>query len=111
MLSLSKKALSARLSKKTLTLKEKIKVLDYKKKNPDISCRQISEIYSIGKTSAASIIKNEVKLRKEFESFQGNIKRNRIGKYQLINLSLYEWYKNAAVPCFTLMEACSKKRH
>ena len=63
-MSTSKKTLSARLQRKTLSLSEKIKLLDYKKRNHTISCRDIAEIFNIGKTSAATIIKNEEKLAK-----------------------------------------------
>ena len=37
-----------------------MKFLDYRKKNPTIGCRYIAEIFNIGKTSAVTIIKNEV---------------------------------------------------
>ena len=73
-MSTSKKTLSARLQRKTLSLSKKIKLLDYKKSNPTIGCRDIAEIFNIGKTSAATIIKNEEKLRKDYASFEGNRK-------------------------------------
>ena len=52
-----KKTLSARLKRKALSLSEKINLLDYKKSNPTIGCRDIAEIFNIGKTSAASVLK------------------------------------------------------
>ena len=58
-MSTSKKTLSARLQRKTLPLREKIKLLDYKKSNPTIGSRDIAEIFNIGKTSAATVITNE----------------------------------------------------
>ena len=63
-MSTSKKTLSAQLQRKTLSLSEKIKLLNYKKRNHTISCRDIAEIFNIGKTSATMIIKNEEKLAK-----------------------------------------------
>ena len=63
-MSTNKKTLSAQLQRKTLSLSEKIKLLSYKKRNHTISCRDIAEIFNIGKTSAAKIIKNEEKLAK-----------------------------------------------
>ena len=63
-MSTSKKTLSAQLQRKTLSLSEKIKLLNYKKRNHTISCRDIAEIFNIGKTSATTIIKNEEKLAK-----------------------------------------------
>ena len=59
-MSTSKNTLSARLQRKTLTLSKKMKLLDYRKRNPTIGCRDIAEIFNIGKTSAVTIIKNEV---------------------------------------------------
>ena len=91
-MSLSKKALSGRLQKKTLTLHEKVKVLNYKKEHPKLSCRDVAESFKIGKTAAATIIRNEVKRRKDYASFQGNTKRNRHGKYHILNEALYTWY-------------------
>ena len=64
-MSTSKKALSARLQGKTLSLGKKVKLLDYKKSNSTIGCRNIAEIFNIGKESAATTIKNEEKLRKD----------------------------------------------
>ena len=56
-MSTSKKTLSAQLQRKTSSLSEKIKLIDYKKSNPTIGCRDIAEIFNIGKTSAATIKK------------------------------------------------------
>ena len=91
-MSLSKKALCGKLEKKTLSLHDKIKVLDFKKGNPKKSCRDIAEIFKIGKTSAATILKNEDILRKDYETFQGNQKRKRKGKYHKLNEAMYKWY-------------------
>ena len=89
-ISTSKKTLSALLQRKTLSLSEKIKLLDYKKSNPRIGCRDIAEMFNIGKTSAATIIKNEARLRKDCASFEDNRKRIRQGKF--LNEAMYLWY-------------------
>ena len=73
-MSISKKLLSARLQRKTLSLSEKIKLLDYKKSNPMIGCRDVAKIFIIGKRSAATIIKNAEKLRKDYASSECNRK-------------------------------------
>ena len=87
-----KKTLSARLKRKTLSLNEKINLLDHKKSNPTIGCRDVAEIFNIGKTSAATRIKNEEKLRKDYASFAGNRKRIRQGKFHKLNETMYFWY-------------------
>ena len=89
-ISTSKKTFSALLQRKTLSLSEKIKLLDYKKSNPTIGCRDIAEMFNIGKTSAATIIKNEARLRKDCASFEDNRKRIRQGKF--LNEAMYLRY-------------------
>ena len=48
---LSKHQLAGKLAKKTLTLDEKIKILDFAKKNQKLGYRKIADIYKIGKTA------------------------------------------------------------
>ena len=55
------------MKRKTLNLNEKIKLIDFAKKNLTFGCRKLDEIHGIGKTSAASILKSEESIRKEFE--------------------------------------------
>ena len=50
-------------------------------------------MFNTGKTAAANIIKNEVSIRKEYEEFQGDLKRERKGQFNGINEILYEWFK------------------
>ena len=104
-MSTSRKTLSARLQRKTLSLSKKIKLLDYKKSNPTIGCRDIAEIFNIGKTSAATIIKNEEKLRKDYASFEGNRKRIRQGKFHKLNEAMYLWYTKCCADNFYLTGA------
>ena len=90
-MSTSKKKLSARLQRKTLSLREKTKLLDYEKSNPTIACTNIAKIYNIRKTSTATIIKNEEKLRKDYASFERNRKRVHQGKFHKLNEAMYLW--------------------
>ena len=90
----NKYQLAGKLSKRTLTLDEKIKLLDFKKKNPSLGCRAIGEKFNIGKMAAASILSKEDKIRKQHELFhEKSKKRTCLGKYQEINDILYEWYE------------------
>ena len=77
---------------KALTLEGKIKLLDANKERKQ-SCRQLAEMFNIGKTAAANIIKNEAPIRKEYEEFKGDLKRKRKGQFNGINEILYEWFK------------------
>ena len=65
----SKQQLVGKLTKKTLTLDEKIKFLDFAKKSPKLGYRKLADIYKIGKTTAANILKNEKKIRDQHEMF------------------------------------------
>ena len=38
------------------------------------------------------IVKNESNIRREYENFEGDMKRKKIAKYGIINDVLYEWY-------------------
>ena len=76
----SKKREAGKLNKRCLTLDEKIKILDEVKKRK-LSWRAIAEEFKIGKTQAANVVKNEAKLREEFENFQSkSIPKERITK-------------------------------
>ena len=80
-MSLSEQQLSGKLIKKTLLLDEKVKFLDFAKGNPNFGCRKLAEIFKIGKTAAANILKEEKSIRSQHELFRGKSKkRNRPGK-------------------------------
>ena len=65
---LLKEQLAGKLAKKTSTLDEKIKFLDFAKKNPKLGQGKQADVYKIRKTTAANILKNEKKIR-EHEMF------------------------------------------
>ena len=65
---LQKKREAGKLNKHCLTLDEKIKILDEKKKKK-MSYRVISKTYGIEKIQAANILKEEERLRMEYENF------------------------------------------
>ena len=91
-MAMSKHQLAGSLTKKTLTLEVKIKLLDANKERKQ-SCRQLAEMFNIGKTAAANIIKNETSIRKQYEEFKGDLKRKRKDQFNDINEILYEWFK------------------
>ena len=90
---------SAKHTKTTLSIEQKLKVLDYAKENPKESCRTLSTKFSVGKTQIAAILKNETELRAAYATYRGNNpgnnKRARQGRYQEINEALYKWYSLA----------------
>ena len=63
---------AGKLAKKTLTLDEKIKFLDFAKKIQNLDIYKqilLEDIYKIGKTGAANTLKNEKKIREQHEMF------------------------------------------
>ena len=80
------------MTKKILPLEGKIKLLDANKERKQ-SFWQLAEMFNIGKTAAANIIKNEGSIRKEYEEFKGNLKRKRKCQFNDINEILYKWFK------------------
>ena len=91
---MSKYQLAGSLEKKTLTLQEKIKFLDYAEANEKLGCRKLADVFKIGKTAANNILKNKQMLREQYEHFHDKTKKcSRPGKYKVINDILYEWYQ------------------
>ena len=78
MLRLPQQQLAGKLAKKTLTVDEKIKFLNFAKKNPKHGCKKLADIYKIGKTAAANILNNKKKIREQHEMFcEKSMKFNR----------------------------------
>ena len=91
-------SLVSRGKKITLSLTDKVKLLDLSKQKPNLGCRPLAELFKetynieIGKSKIAKIIKNESNIQREYGSFEGDMKRKKIAKYGIINHVLYEWY-------------------
>ena len=102
-MAMSKHQLAGSLTKKTLTLEGKIKLLDANKE------RKLAEMFNIGETAAANI-KNEASIRKEYEEFKGDLKRKRKGQFNDINEILYEWFKNVVQQISVMTDRCWKKK-
>ena len=80
--------------KKTLTLQEKIKFLDYAEVNDKLGCRKLTDVFKIGKTAANNILKKKQILREQYEHFHEKTKkRSHPGKCKVINDILYDWHQ------------------
>ena len=91
---LSKQQLAGKLAKKTLSLDEKVKFLDFAQGNPRLGCRKLAEISKIGKIAAANISKEKKNIPNQHELFnEKSKKRDYCGKDRKINEILYEWYQ------------------
>ena len=73
------------------SLTDKVALLDLHKKNPKLGCRPLAELIKetcnikIDKSQIAKIIKNECNIRKEYENFEGDMKRKKIKFEDQIN--------------------------
>ena len=65
---------------------------------------------NIGKTAAANIIKNEASIRKGYEKFKGDLKRNRKGQFNDISDMLTSGLKNVVQQISILTDQCWKKK-
>ena len=66
-MAMSKQKLVAGMKRTRLSLNDKIKILNYASENPKKGCGDISNQFQIGKATAATILRDGKKLRKEYE--------------------------------------------
>lgn len=79
-----------------LTLKRKVEVIDYIRKNPSHSSRKIAEVFNCGRTQIQNIIKKKEAILSEYEgNAPGSRKRHRGGEFSDINEAMYRWYSLA----------------
>ena len=80
----------------TLSLIDKVNLLDLHKQKPKLGCRPLADLFKetynikTGKSQMAKVIKNESNIRRGYENFEGDMKRKKIAKYGIINDVLYE---------------------
>ena len=91
-MALSKQQLAVGMKRTCLNLEEKVKILSCLNENPKKSCTEIATDFQIGKTAAASILKDRKKLRKGLELFKGNYKARRASQFSLTNEIFYKQY-------------------
>jgi len=82
------------MSRKDLSFREKITILDkVKSLPPGTSQRKIAEKLCVPKSTVAKLLKEEVILRENFNSTQtGNHKRKREGKDPEVDDASSEWF-------------------
>ena len=88
--------------RKCLTLKEKVDIIEYHKREK-CSARKLSEVFKIGKTQAAEIVKKQEQIIKEWH-LNGNEQRVRqfhSGSGVVLDKAVLEWFskvRNQNVP-------------
>ncbi|KAJ4427113.1 hypothetical protein ANN_24728 [Periplaneta americana] len=79
--------------RKSLTLKEKVDMIDYHRREK-CGVRKLSEVFKIGKTQAAEIVKKQDELLRDWH-LNGNeqrIQQFQSGSGALINKAVIEWF-------------------
>ena len=80
-------------TRKVLTLKDKIAVINYVNKNPGCGSRKVASVFNCGKTQIQGILKNRAEITEEFEkNVSENRKRHRVEDNAAINEAVYRWY-------------------
>ena len=80
---------------KTLTLEEKIKVIEHEKnKRP---AKELTVLFKVGKTQIYDILKNKIKIQDEWvKGTAGHVKRvTKSTEYDEINRAMFEWFVSA----------------
>ena len=62
---------SVKTTRKELTLKERVDVVEYARKHPREGSRKLSEVFKCGRTQIQSIVKNREKFYKIFRQTSG----------------------------------------
>ena len=87
-----------------LTLKERVDLIDYQKKNPSTSSRKLAEIsstssrklaeiFKCGRTQVLQVLKKKDAILEQFESHApGDRKRKRGTQFEEINDAVFTWY-------------------
>ena len=82
--------------KNTLSLGDRVKLIDYAKKNPGVRTRRIAEIFKCGRTQVQAILKAKESIIADFETnAPASRKRSRGTRYQDVDDAVYEWYRLA----------------
>jgi len=88
-------AASSRKKRKHLNLEEKVDLILYSEKHPELGTRAVAACYDIGKTQASDILKNKLHILTEFKSYGSTYKKYRKSKYADVNEALYDWYSES----------------
>ena len=107
-MSSSRYQLAGKLRKKTLSLDEKVTLIDFAKGNSNFECKTLVEIFKIRKTAATNILKEEKSIRSQHELFRKKSKkRNRPGKSTKKSMTFYTCgIRDVVLQIFIQMAQC-----
>ena len=98
------------VEKNMLSLDDKVKLIDYAKKNPGVGTRRIAEIFKCGQMQVQAILKVNESIIAHFETnAPASRKRSRGTRYQDVdNASGIVWPENDLYQCQAL---CYRQKH
>ena len=80
----------------TLSLGDRVKLIDYAKKNPGVGTRRIAEIFKCGRTQVQAILKVKESIIADFETNAPALRKRSCGtRYQYFDDAVHEWYSLA----------------
>lgn len=81
---------------KTLTLEEKIKVIEEHEKNKR-PAKELTVLFKVGKPQIYDILKNKIKIKDEWvKGTAGHVKRiTKSTDYNEVNRAMFEWFVSA----------------
>lgn len=97
MASLSEPLVNAKMATRNeLSLKRKVEVIEYAKRNPSHGSRKLAELFNCGRTQIQGIIKKKEAILSENEAnAPASRKRHRGTEFSDVNDAMYRWYSLA----------------
>ena len=86
-----------------LDISEKVKVLQFAKKNPNLGSRKLADHFEIGKTQIQAVLKNKEAIIDAYASNEtpNHAKIKRSSKYSNVNQAVWDWHtmcRNSNIP-------------
>ena len=82
--------------RRELTLKERVDVIEYSKKNPGLGSRNMASFFKCGKTQIQRILQKKDEIMAAYEANQSESrKRNHPSQFDEIDEAVYQWYSLA----------------
>ena len=77
----------------TLSLADKMKVIEYTKLNPSAGTRKIAEVFECGRTQTQTILKNQYSITHDYELNAPATRKRSCGpQYENVDSAVYDWY-------------------
>ena len=97
------------MQKNTLSLGDRVKLIDYAKKNPSVGTRRIAEIFKCGRMQVQAILKAKESMIADFETnAHASNKRSHFTRLPILYTSGIVWPESDLYQCQAL---CYRQKH